>query len=344
MAALRGITVVLDEYIKDHDAALETLERLSREGDLDSHHVNDRRACVYFSQANYAAAEKEWTIALERWPKDPSFDHGAAFAARSAGISAARQDKWEAAAKWFLEIPNRLDENETAFIASAYADAGFAWWKAGHADKAVDALIEAWRRADSLPLGKEDLRAFHTRKIISHVIGWLHEKVDGSGNDFTEPQPGMCSTAELPERIRELPESEPEAVWLLLVRVERALNAGTRAAELVGEGVKATTSAPIRAMYSLEKIARSLDNGQVYNLPAQVIEAVEMMQKAARLVPSDNFAINQFPLGGFGGNDGLIGAPLFLAALLSANVYDKSANDVIGAWRSCLATIPHLPE
>src|SRR6266436_2487016 len=77
----------------------------------------------------------------------------------------------------FPKILNRLPDDEIAFRAGAYADAGFAWWKAGRRDKAVNSLIEAWRLADTLPRGKGDLRAFHTRKIVGHVIAWLHQAV-----------------------------------------------------------------------------------------------------------------------------------------------------------------------
>jgi tetratricopeptide (TPR) repeat protein len=345
IAALRGIAVVLEEYVGDHDAALAAIARLAAQGGLDSHLINDRRASVYFSQGNYAAAEEEWRLALDRWPKGPSFDHGAAFAARSAGISAARQRKWQAAAKWFSKIPNRLAEDGTSFIAGAYADAGFAWWKAGHSDKAIDALIEAWRRADTLPLGKEDLRAFHTRKVVSHVIAWLHQVVGGAGGDLTEPQPGMCSTAELPEKIRELPESEPGAVWLFLIRLERELNAGTRAAGLGAKQVQSTTNPSVRAMASVELIAESLANGNVSDLPKQLIEVVAAMQKAAHeLGVTDLPTVTKLPAGGFGGNDPAIGTPAFLAGMISAVSHGKSVKETIQAWRSSVAGVSHAPE
>ena len=345
IAALRGIAVVLDEYVGDHDRALSTIARLAKEGGLDSHHINDRRASVYFSQGNYAAAEKEWQLALERWPKGPSFDHGAAFAARSAGISAAREGRWEAAAKWFSEIPNKLAQDETGFIAGAYADEGFAWWKAGHSDKAVNALIEAWRLADTLPLGKENLRAFHTRKVISHVIAWRHQVIGGAGGDLTEPQPGMCSTAELPEKIRELPESQPEAVWLFFIRLERELTGGTRALELGGKKVQSTTSSSVRAMALFEVIAESLVTGNVSELPKHLIEVAAALQKAAHeFAVTDLPAIAKLPAGGFGGNDAAIGTPAFLSAMISAVSHGKSVKEAIQAWRSSLAGVSRAPE
>jgi tetratricopeptide (TPR) repeat protein len=340
IAALRGIAVVIDEYVGDHDGALAAITRLAAQGGFDSHIIDDRRASVYFGQGNYAAAEEEWRLALDRWPKGPSFDHGAAFAARSAGISAARQGKWEDAAKWFSEIPNRLAQNETAFIAGAYADAGFAWWKSGHSDKAIDALIEAWRRADTLPLGKENLRAFHTRKVIAHVIAWLHQVVGGAGGDLIEPQPGMCSTAELPEKIRDLPESQPEAVWLFLIRLERELDAGTRAAELGGKKVQSTTNSSVRTMASVELVAQSLVSGNVSDLPEQLIQVIAAIQKSAHDFAVTGLpTVTKLPAGGFGGNDALIGTPAFLAAMISAVSHAKSVKETIQAWCSSIASL-----
>ena len=345
VAAMRGIVVILDEYIQNHAAALAELERLTKKGKLDSHHVNDRRACVYFSQGNYPAAEKEWRIALQRWPKGPSFDHGAAFAARGAGVSAARQGKWQASAEWFSEILNRLPDDETAFMAGAYADAGFAWWKAGKPDKAVNSLIEAWRLADTLPLGKEDLRAFHTRKIIGHVIAWLHQVVGKDSSDFTEPQPGMCSSAEQPEKIRELPETESEAVWLFLMRLERELSVGTRAAKLGGKRVHATTSLVIRSMASIELIAQSLTSGCVSNLPKDLIHCAAAMQAAASEVRDHNLpTIMKLAPGAFARSDALIGTSAFLAGMVSAVSHGKSVGETIQAWRSSLASVSHTSQ
>jgi tetratricopeptide (TPR) repeat protein len=345
VAAMRGIAVILDEYIKDHTKALAEIERLTKKGKLDSHHINDRRASVYFSHGNYAAAEEQWAIALQRWPKGPSFDHSAAFAARSAGVAAARQEKWKEAAEWFSEVLDRLSDDEIAFRAGAYADAGFAWWKAGCPDKAVTNLIEAWRLADALPLGKEDLRAFHARKVIGHVIAWLHQAFGGAGGDLAEPHPGMCSSAELPEQIRELPETASEAVWLFLMRLERELSVGTRAAELGREQVHATTSLMIRSMASVELIAQSLTSGCVSNLPKALIHCAAAMQAAASEVRDHNLPeIMKLAPGAFARNDALIGTSAFLAGMVSAVSHVKSVGETIQAWRSSLASVPHTSE
>jgi hypothetical protein len=57
------------------------------------------------------------------------------------------------------------------------------------------------------------------------------------------------------------------------MRLERELNAGTRAAELGSKQVQAATNPIIRSMTSVEVIAQSLTSGQVSNLPKQLIDS-----------------------------------------------------------------------
>ncbi len=68
VSAMRGICVVLDEYVKDHQAAHMALDRMTVSGDLATYAIHDRRACIYFSEKNYASSEDEWRLALAEWP------------------------------------------------------------------------------------------------------------------------------------------------------------------------------------------------------------------------------------------------------------------------------------
>jgi hypothetical protein len=177
------------------------------------------------------------------------------------------------------------------------------------------------------------------------VIAWLHQSVGGAGGDLAEPQAGICSSAELPEKIRELPETEPEAVWLFLMRLERELNAGTRAAELGSKQVQAATNPIIRSMTSVEVIAQSLTSGQVSNLPKQLIDSAGAMQAAAGEVRDHNVpAIMKLAPGGFARTDGLIGTSAFLAAMVSAVSRGSSAGETVQAWRASLDGVSHAPE
>jgi hypothetical protein len=93
-------------------------------------------------------------------------------------------------------------------------------------------------------------------------------------------------------------------------------------------------------MFKIESIARNLDLGILDNLPRDVIELTDTMREAARTAP-EQFSVANFAQGGFASNDGLLGGPLFLAALISARAHSKSPFDMIESWRRCLATVPH---
>lgn len=341
IAGIRGIAIVLDEYLHDHRAAHAAIERLEKEGGFNSHELQDRRACVYFSESNYAAAEAQWRLALERWPKPLApFDHGAAFATRSAGVAAARQGRWEAAAGWFLEIPKRLpSSDDTWLVAGAYADAGFAFWKAGRSQDSVGALIEAWRQADTLPVGKEDVRAFHTRKIVGHVIVWLLRTVAGIGvDDLFEPLPGMCTSAELPEKVRELPEDERAGVWSLLMRLERTFGGGQRAAQLGNLVTQATENPKVRAVVAYEALAQAVALGTVQNIPLLVIADAKAMHEAAKLTPGAPLSVLAIEPEVFQRNDSTLGCSVFLAALVVASTHGHSWQETVDSWRSSVAT------
>ncbi len=340
VAAMRGICVVLDEYIKDHRAAHEALDRMATLGGLASHAIHDRRACIYFSEKNYPSAEIEWRLALAEWPKNvASFDNGAAFAARSAGVSAARQKRWDAAAKWFIQIVERLPtKNEIAFMAGAYADAGFCLWKAGKPREMMSALIEAWRLAETLPLGREDLRAFTSRKTIGHVIAWLHGTATDFGvGELHEPIAGTCSSAETPEAMRELPETENAAIWVFLRRLERELDTGNNAASL-GHNALATTANPaIRSIVSVEIVTQALISGDISNLPSDIIEMVRAVQVSAALLPeSFSTGIARTPPEEFERTEMLRGALAFLAGLTAAQAHGRNWHETLKDWRDSL--------
>jgi tetratricopeptide (TPR) repeat protein len=339
-AAMRGISVVLDECVKDHRAAHEALNGMAAVGDLPSYAVHDRRACIYFSEGNYVAAEEGWRLALADWPQQTApFDMGAAFAARSAGISAARQERWLQAADWFQQIIERLtNKSETHFVAGAYADAGYCLWKAGKPCDAIVSLIEAWRLADTLPLGRENLRAFTTRKTIGHVIAWLNGKATQGGVvNLHEPLAGTCSSAEVPEQMREQPETESANVWIFLMRLEREFGVGHRAAELGKHSLEAATDAATRSVASMEFISQNLFAGCVANLPADIIALAQVVQTAAASYP-EHLAIVTTRVAPevFEKNDAIRGASVFLAGLVTAHAQGHEWRETVMDWRASL--------
>lgn len=333
LAAVRGTSTVLDEYVGEHQGARDAIDRMAGSAVLVSYLLDDRRAATFFSEERFEEAERWWRRALESWPASEfPFDHSAAQAARSAGMAAARQGRWEAAAEWFLEIPRRLAEPRDPHLAAGgFADAGFAFWNAGKGVECVGALVSAWEHADSLPRGKEDLRAFQTRKLAGHVISWIHDGVTNMGRgNLSEPRPGICSSLEQRPFFKELPEGEPHLVWLFLIRIERELGAGDRARNSAPT-IEASASPQVRSLAAMETVSSSIASGEVSNLPRQVIEMAHAMRAVAELYPEKFAKVREeFEPEAFHRDR----SPIFLAALISTAANGRGWQDAVSAWRA----------
>jgi tetratricopeptide (TPR) repeat protein len=341
-ASMRASIVVIDEYLQDHSRAHRMLDQMVAPGDLLAHAVHDRRACIYFSESNYSSAELEWRKALEVWPETRApFDSHSAYAARSAGVSAARQSRWSEAANWFKLCIHRLPEKrQDAFIAGCLADAGYCLWLSEAKKDAVGSLIDAWQLADTLPVGKEDLLAFKTRKTIGHVIAWIHGTATDFGTgDLQEPVAGTCSTLELPEWLRELPETESENVWLFLKRIERELGAGTRAAELGDAIIAGTKSLVTGSIAALDGVASLLASGDVSGLPGAIIEMARKLGDARSKVPGYSVTDRNYPDPEILDESSLLcGKTVFVAGLIAGRGVGSDWHMVLDQWRLSIPT------
>jgi hypothetical protein len=228
---------------------------------------------------------------------------------------------FERASAWFAQAQRWSPEpKDKPFLAGALADAAYAYWRAGKPKQAVTAAIDAWEVADSLPAGKEDLRAFATKKRVGHVIAWLHGVIIADrGSQVHEPVAGMCSDPAIAEGIRELEATESAGVWVFFMRMERKCYAGYKAARLGDAPIKASTSILIRPLIVEENITRGLLTGDVADLPKKCVELMTAARDAALAYPKlpNKFALGHEPEMFFRG-DLFVGAPLFLAGLVSA--------------------------
>ena len=156
--------------------------------------------------------------------------------------------------------------------------------------EAVDALTQAWRHVETLPQGTDDLRGFQTRKLVAHVISWIHGQVSPVGGfkstvggpQLNEPMPGMCSSGQLNEHIRELPASESSAVWLFLARIERLCLSERRVWEVADKFRTQPMPSGFRPIFQMERISQALAMGEVERLPEQVVDLIRDNVNAAR--------------------------------------------------------------
>jgi hypothetical protein len=199
-------------------------------------------------------------------------------------------------------------------------------------------LIDAWKLADTLPVGKENLLAFKTRKTIGHVIAWIHGTATDFGTgDLHEPVAGTCSTLEVPDQLRELPETESANVWLFLKRIERELGAGTRAAELGSAIVAETQSLVTGSIAALDGVATLLASGEVSGLPGAVIEMARRWGDAMRKVPGHSGADRINPEPEFlNETDLFCGKTVFVAGLIAGRGVGSDWHMVLDQWRQSL--------
>lgn len=340
-SAMRGVAIVLDEYLGKPAEAHAAIDRFDASTNLEKHDVLDRHASIYFNEGKFEDAEQYWSQALTAWPPQTiSHDRSAAFACRSAGISAAKQLKWENSAKWFLSIIKKLPVGEDGYFeAGAYGEAGFAWFQAGNLKQSVSTLIEAWRIADTLALGKEDLRAFKIRKTVGHIITWVHgHVVEMDTSLITEPMPGMCTSAELPPSLRELPENDSAAIWVFLARMERKLELPHMAVELGNRTMGLVTNVQVKPIVLSELMIEKVILGEVDQLPGELIAFCGALKQSANSIqlPAPVFVQSVADIDPelFQRNDALAGCAPFLAALVVTFANERSWSDVLTHWRT----------
>lgn len=340
-AVARGSTIVIDEYLLDSERAHKELDEMASPGDLEAHVVHDRRAGIFFSEKNYEAAEREWQVAFESWPAVRSpIDSYAAFAARNAAICSGHCGRWFEAANWFVVSFERLPPDSLEFTAAAKADAGYCCWKAGSKSQALQHLIEAWEIVGKNPRNQDDFRAFVTRKTIGHTVAWIHaEQTQEKQSRLEEPFLGFCSSRELPEKIRELPDTDSASVWLYLSELERELNGGTKAFQLSQEKIRKSTSSAVRSLAAVDRLARLLSAGDVDNIPNETIDLKKAFIEASKHAPKEfTLSQNNTPPEQFVASDSLTGRGLFVAAIIGASPKEKEPKNILTVWRRSLSS------
>ena len=341
IAALRAITVITDEHLHRSSDALQLIERLAREAGLTSHVIEDAHATVLFNQGRYEEALAEWESALAHWPaSEEKHDIADSLAARMAAVSAARIDRWDRAAALLMEAHRLLrDASYRPYSVGLLTDAGFAHWRAGAFADSAGALGQALAESEHLPQGRENFAAFQARKILGHVILWLHNTITGESTDsLMPPQAGMGSDMEKRERLLEIPDGAPDAPWLLFLRVHERLRPGVRPPDQLQRRLQQSPSTSIRFIAAGTAIRRAFRETTFDDLPSQCVELTKAMidirvmgGQAVTFTTPDEAAT-----GGtrFLTDNRTVGVELFVAALLALAGEQRLDRQVVAAWRN----------
>jgi hypothetical protein len=236
--ALRAIMIVTDEYLNDRPRAFRAFESIGALLANPSRLLLDEHAQLLTSDGRHLEALKLWEQILPEWKvQQGSADATPAFARRKAAIAAARAGMLEESSKYFQEGAEQAHAaRELVLSAGMVADAAFVEWKRGRSNDAVSLFTDVLQRLDRMPNTKDELTSFKLRKLTGQMLNHIRSACAGAVTETSYAPPiGSASDLDASERLRELPITSPDMLWLSLLQTEAALCVSPRAFELVAD-------------------------------------------------------------------------------------------------------------
>jgi len=215
-AAARARSAILDEMLdRREDAEQVVTETASEVGT--SLNLDEQLAGIAFNHKEYDKALDIWQRVLPQWKSDKTFhDTQPLFGTRCAAMAAANLEKWDTAAELFGQaIKRSANFDMRTWKVGLLGDRGYALWKSGNCKQAVTVLSEAVEALEKLPNKPESFSEYAVQKLVGHTLAFLAVQ-DGP---LSTPIPGMCSTLDPDERIKELPPSPPVYTWFHMYRL-----------------------------------------------------------------------------------------------------------------------------
>lgn len=294
-ASLVALSVILDEYGRSHEQALEVLDAADKEFPNEATLVN-QRAKVLFSSNRYSEVLPIANQALNL-PGLSNVEF--VFCCRSAGIAAAKCGDWSEAERLFqlgAEKAMNSDIQKSMGI-GLMADAAFVSWKQENFQRSLLTFAEVLDLLKDIPLS-EDIRVRHLHATVRHSICWIHMFAQGrQSTDIIEPLPGMCSNQEPHEGIKDHRIIDLNAAWELLAFTEHILgiNIGIRErAQAVTGGKKPLVLEGYSRTLALDAIFKTKD---FTSLIPTLIGMHEALQQAKALddMKADGWSIVDIP-------------------------------------------------
>jgi hypothetical protein len=235
-ATFRAKALVEEEYLKNTEAAIATLDEGDAEASSSAVYLDDYRAKVLFLDGRLEEALALWRKVLPILEEQGEL--GRPYSYRDAEICAGKLGLWQEAAELarsgeaaarqpWLDLPDKpLPMHQAAVTAAGFkADYAFALWKAGERAQAVRDFAEVLDGFSSLPSPDTDLKSNLLYKRIGYAIGWLVQEGDPEP-DFIEPPSGFFSNPDLVEEVKNTPIQPASLLWYLLAKLEYRLHIG----------------------------------------------------------------------------------------------------------------------
>ncbi|UTW51907.1 hypothetical protein KFF05_00440 [bacterium SCSIO 12827] len=272
-AAYIAISVLHDEYRNDSREALRVLDRAGEKFSASDQYLLNQRAKVLFHKRDDAAAVQMFQAVLEGTSLD---EIERAFAGRTGGIAAGRMNDWQNAEKLFRLAAEAADStSQDSMAAGLWADTAFSLWKIGKKKDALQLYAEVLRRLEKIP-ENGSLRDRFAHAAVRHCIAWIELSKDALGQgELVEPVPGLCSTQEPREEIRERGLVDLSAVWGLLGNIDTRLGTGLGLSKVADEKCSGEVSLNIRLSDRIAKYQGLWAGVDTENAAKTIIEMME---------------------------------------------------------------------
>ena len=187
--------------------------------------IEEAQAMVYFRQKRYQEALHIYESILPKWdPPSEQLNIGPLEEYAEPQYVQPTYDDWKKAACFFEEGANKTQkiENTERYI-GLYADAGFAYFKAGNMLNCIKFLYLALQNFEKLPQNNTDVKYFTLKKRLEYTIKWIWIiwcGLENNPSELSEPAAGFCSDPETNEKVLDLPDSPIGYSWLYLAQIE----------------------------------------------------------------------------------------------------------------------------
>ena len=268
---------------------------------------------------------------------------------RRAAICAAYLDDWKKAATLLEEGAKRTQkiENTERYI-GAYADAGFAYFKAGNMFNCIKLLHLALQNFETLPQDNTDLKSFTLKKRLEHTIKWIKTiwcESEDNASELFEPTVGFCSDPETKEEFLALPDCPIGYSWFYLSQIEYRFGHETTIFQHALQTPDREEYPTLNLFLSLLEAKREFRNKTFDNLPQRIYQlalaysaARKHRQKGRGAAEKGSYSISDSELSEFASVENIVA--IFVAAFLVEMRTNRDEQDILAKWRTNSSELP----
>ena len=338
--AVRAMVIICDEYLHDQARAHRIVETTGSLLQTPSPLFIDGQAHLLTNEGRHLKALELWKTILPKWRfRRGSLDTSPIFAQRKAAVAAVRAGLLDDAADYFVEAAHQSDlAKESVLTAGLLADAAFVFWKLGQNKRAVLLFTNVLQRLDQLPNTKDELPSFKLRKIVGQMLNHIRNATAGVVSELSYAPPfGSASDLDVPDRLRELPMTHPDMLWLSLIETEAGLDVPPHAFRLVAKKLSQSRLPAVRWFTAEAAIRHRIRSAKLNDLP----QFAEQFSLTYRLTVSQHSAddspiveASDELLGTIANSaDTTLATQVLFCGLVSVVAAGKEVGSVFKSWR-----------